>query len=82
MNTITELMPAVAAPTSSANPVVVPATVTSPARRPLESVLARISDILGPGVSPSRMQVAMKAARTSGDMGAPGGRRGCQTLRV
>ena len=66
MNTITELMPAAAAPTSRASPVVVPASVTSPARRPLESVLARISDMFGPGVSPSRMQAAMNASEDFG----------------
>jgi hypothetical protein len=70
MNTITELMPAAAAATSRARPVVVPASVVNPARKPLVSVLARISDMLGPGVRPSRMQAAMKARRISGDMGA------------
>src|SRR5215469_13441138 len=74
MNTRTELIPAVAAPTKSASPVVVPASVRRPARKPLVSVLARINDMLGPGVRPKRMQVAMKATRTSGDKGrSPGG---------
>src|SRR5215471_15727161 len=79
---MTEVMPAVAAPTKSASPLVVPATVRRPARRPLVSVLARIKDMFGPGVRPSTMQVAMKAARTSGDMGSPGMFGvACQTLR-
>src|SRR5215510_1919411 len=72
MNTMSEVMPAVAAPTKSASRLVVPATVRRPARRPFVSVLARIKDMFGPGVRPRTMQVAMKAARTSGDMGSPG----------
>ena len=71
MNTIIELMPAAAAATSRARPVVVPDSVTKPARRPPVNVLARISDMLGPGVSASRMQAAMKVISTSGDMRAP-----------
>src|SRR5262245_31560576 len=69
MSTMSEVMPAVAAPTRSASPLVVPPTVKRPARRPLVSVLARIKDMFGPGVRPRTMQVAMKAASTSGDIG-------------
>ena len=68
MNTITELMPSAAPATSRASPVDVPASVTSPAPNPWLSVLATISDMLGPGVRPRRMQVAMKARMSSGDM--------------
>ena len=68
---MTELIPAAAAATSSASPVVVPASVTRPARRPLDSVLARISDMLGPGVSPKRMQAATNVRRISGDIKIP-----------
>src|SRR5262245_32909381 len=65
MKTITELMPITAAPTSKANPVVVPARVKSPAVSPVLSVLAMIKDMFGPGVSPNSRQAAMKAKSTS-----------------
>ena len=68
MNTITELMPAAAAATSSARPVVVPASVMNPRAARL-SVLAMISDMFGPGVSASSTQAAMKARNSWGDIG-------------
>ena len=70
MKTMIEVMPAAAAATRSARPVVVPASVTKPPRKPWRRVLAIISAMFGPGVRASNTQAAMNARSTWADMGS------------